>query len=182
MREIISIHIGQAGIQVGNACWQLFCMEKDIQPNGLWLKGDNIEFGGELFQKISSDKQYEKLIPRQLFIDFQPDAINKIKNSEYRELFHPDNFIVDIIRLFKNFCKRILQIMEEKQLKNAWTEQESLQLIALIFKDFLFSFSWRRHRIRIWIFIIGVNINKLSKKTSNRIFYFSISNLILKYL
>ena len=35
MREIISIHIGQAGIQVGNACWELYCLEHDIQPDGM---------------------------------------------------------------------------------------------------------------------------------------------------
>lgn len=34
MREIISIHIGQAGIQVGNACWELYCLEHGIQPDG----------------------------------------------------------------------------------------------------------------------------------------------------
>ena len=27
MREIIAIHIGQAGVQVGAACWELFCLE-----------------------------------------------------------------------------------------------------------------------------------------------------------
>ena len=26
MREIISIHIGQAGVQIGNSCWELFCL------------------------------------------------------------------------------------------------------------------------------------------------------------
>ena len=34
MREIISIHIGQAGIQVGNSCWELYCLEHDIHPDG----------------------------------------------------------------------------------------------------------------------------------------------------
>ena len=34
MREIISIHIGQAGIQVGNACWELYCLEHGIEPDG----------------------------------------------------------------------------------------------------------------------------------------------------
>lgn len=34
MREVISIHIGQAGIQVGNACWELYCIEHGIQPDG----------------------------------------------------------------------------------------------------------------------------------------------------
>lgn len=30
MRECISVHIGQAGIQVGNACWELYCLEHGI--------------------------------------------------------------------------------------------------------------------------------------------------------
>lgn len=34
MREIISVHIGQAGIQVGNSCWELYCLEHGIQPDG----------------------------------------------------------------------------------------------------------------------------------------------------
>eukprot|EP00955_Chlamydomonas_euryale_P118767 366558-Chlamydomonas_euryale.AAC.28 len=34
MREVLSIHIGQAGCQVGNACWELYCLEHGIQPDG----------------------------------------------------------------------------------------------------------------------------------------------------
>jgi len=34
MREIISIHVGQAGIQLGNACWELYCLEHGILPDG----------------------------------------------------------------------------------------------------------------------------------------------------
>lgn len=33
MRECVSLHIGQAGIQVGNACWELYCLEHGIQVN-----------------------------------------------------------------------------------------------------------------------------------------------------
>lgn len=28
MRECISIHVGQAGVQIGNACWELYCLGK----------------------------------------------------------------------------------------------------------------------------------------------------------
>eukprot|EP00918_Siedleckia_nematoides_P091831 GHVU01201615.1.p1 GENE.GHVU01201615.1~~GHVU01201615.1.p1 ORF type:complete len:516 (-),score=81.65 GHVU01201615.1:964-2511(-) len=34
MREIVTLHLGQAGVQVGNACWELFCLEHGIQPCG----------------------------------------------------------------------------------------------------------------------------------------------------
>jgi tubulin alpha len=26
-REVVSVHIGQAGVQMGNAAWELFCLE-----------------------------------------------------------------------------------------------------------------------------------------------------------
>ena len=29
-RECISIHVGQAGCQIGNACWELYCLEHGI--------------------------------------------------------------------------------------------------------------------------------------------------------
>ncbi|KAM7490374.1 hypothetical protein LguiA_033295 [Lonicera macranthoides] len=38
MRECISIHFGQAGIQVSNACWELYCLEHGIQPLNLYEK------------------------------------------------------------------------------------------------------------------------------------------------
>ena len=34
MREVISLHIGQAGIQVGNACWELYCLEHGLNYDG----------------------------------------------------------------------------------------------------------------------------------------------------
>ena len=39
MREVISIHIGQAGVQTGNSCWELYCLEHGIQPECVlfWL-------------------------------------------------------------------------------------------------------------------------------------------------
>ena len=40
MRECITIHIGQAGIQSGNACWELFCLEHGIQPDGQKARED----------------------------------------------------------------------------------------------------------------------------------------------
>ncbi|XP_034238342.1 tubulin alpha-4 chain-like [Thrips palmi] len=34
MRECLSIHVGQAGVQMGNACWELYCLEHGIAPSG----------------------------------------------------------------------------------------------------------------------------------------------------
>lgn len=56
MREVISIHVGQAGVQVGAACWELFCLEHGtiisslknigINPNGQ-LPDENAHLNGD---------------------------------------------------------------------------------------------------------------------------------------
>ena len=33
-REVISIHVGQAGVQIGNSCWELYCLEHGLNPDG----------------------------------------------------------------------------------------------------------------------------------------------------
>ena len=39
-RELLSIHIGQAGLSVGNSCWELYCLEHGIKPDGM-MPGDD---------------------------------------------------------------------------------------------------------------------------------------------
>ncbi|CAJ1392026.1 unnamed protein product [Effrenium voratum] len=46
MREAICIHIGQGGVQIGNACWELFCLEHGIQPDGQ-MPSDKTIGGGD---------------------------------------------------------------------------------------------------------------------------------------
>ena len=53
MREVICIHIGQAGIQVGNACWELFCLEHGIQPDGQMPSDKTIGGGDDAFNTFS---------------------------------------------------------------------------------------------------------------------------------
>ncbi|EPY73640.1 tubulin, alpha 1 isoform 6-like protein [Camelus ferus] len=46
MRECISIHIGQAGVQIDSACWELYCLEHGIQPDGQ-MPNDKTTGGGD---------------------------------------------------------------------------------------------------------------------------------------
>ena len=40
MREVLTIMMGQGGCQMGNACWELFCLEHGIQPDGRQMPSD----------------------------------------------------------------------------------------------------------------------------------------------
>ena len=64
MREIISIHIGQAGIQVGNSCWELYCLEHEIQPDGMMPRFSLSSFIFFLGSKFKIQNQFPFLITK----------------------------------------------------------------------------------------------------------------------
>ncbi|CAI2349166.1 unnamed protein product [Caenorhabditis sp. 36 PRJEB53466] len=67
MREVISIHVGQAGVQIGNACWELYCLEHGILPDGTFLDADGSS--GSL-STFFSDTGYGRHVPRGPLIFF----------------------------------------------------------------------------------------------------------------
>ncbi|KAL8505045.1 hypothetical protein ACS0TY_016303 [Phlomoides rotata] len=77
MRECISIHIGQAGIQVGNACWELYCLEHGTQPDGQ-MPGDHTVGGGDdAFNTFFSETGAGKHVPRAVFVDLFQSSTKK---------------------------------------------------------------------------------------------------------
>ena len=94
MREIICIHIGGAGVQIGSACWELLCVEHRIEGNGLIWGGDERERDGEdksgLFSEV---RRWGKQVPRAVFIDTEPTVIDEIRNGKNDRLFHKDRLI-----------------------------------------------------------------------------------------
>lgn len=90
MREIISIHIGQAGVQIGNACWELYCKEHGILPDGSL---DSMAMEDEGSQSFFSQTSAGTYVPRTLMVDLEPGVIDSIKSSNYRNLFHPAQLI-----------------------------------------------------------------------------------------
>ena len=79
MREVISIHIGQAGLQVGNACWELFCLEHGIQPDGQMPSDKSIGGGDDAFNTFFSETGAGKHVPRAVFLDLEPSVIDEIR-------------------------------------------------------------------------------------------------------
>ncbi|GLG92859.1 Tubulin alpha-1 chain [Gryllus bimaculatus] len=94
-RECISIHIGQAGVQTGNASWELFCLEHNIRPDGT-VSGDRL-FDGELRDDVSNvffkETGAGKQVPRAIMVDLEPTVIDEVRVGLWKQLFHPEQLI-----------------------------------------------------------------------------------------
>uniref|UniRef100_A0AAR2IKY7 Uncharacterized protein n=1 Tax=Pygocentrus nattereri TaxID=42514 RepID=A0AAR2IKY7_PYGNA len=92
-RECISIHVGQAGVQIGNACWELYCLEHGIQPDGQMPSDKTIGGGDDSFNTFFSETGAGKHVPRAVFVDLEPTVIDEVRSGTYRQLFHPEQLI-----------------------------------------------------------------------------------------
>ncbi|MCP9257223.1 Tubulin alpha-1 chain [Dirofilaria immitis] len=106
-REVISVHVGQAGVQIGNACWELYCLEHGIQPNGMMLDDQVIDSEDDSYNtfllKLFMIPIFTiaslviaakgKHVPRAIFIDLEPTVVDEVRSGTYRTLFHPEQLI-----------------------------------------------------------------------------------------
>ena len=79
-RECISVHVGQAGVQIGNACWELYCLEHGIQPDGQMPSDKTIGGGDDSFNTFFSETGAGKHVPRAVFVDLEPTVVGKFTN------------------------------------------------------------------------------------------------------
>ena len=86
MREVISIHVGQAGVQMGNACWELYCLEHGISPDGTMPTDDN-DLNDDSFNTFFSETG-AKHVPRAIFVDLEPTVIGKKALDFPMEIIH----------------------------------------------------------------------------------------------
>ncbi|CAP37356.2 Protein CBR-MEC-12 [Caenorhabditis briggsae] len=118
-REVISIHIGQAGVQIGNACWELYCLEHGIQPDGQMPSDKSLGGSDDSFSTFFSETGSGRHVPRAIMVDLEPTVIfivffylsrmlryapsnlpptkkhvpDEIRTGTYRSLFHPEQLI-----------------------------------------------------------------------------------------
>ncbi|KAH9387569.1 Tubulin alpha-1C chain [Tyrophagus putrescentiae] len=74
MRECLSIHVGQAGVQIGNACWELYCLEHGISPDG-------------------NMAEQEKTVDSCSTFFNEPTVVDQVRLGPYGKLFHPEQLI-----------------------------------------------------------------------------------------
>lgn len=118
----MSVHVGQGGVQIGNACWELYCLEHGIQPDGNMPCSCSPYSGmDESFSTFFSETGAGKHVPRAVMVDLEPTVIgmlyhhyflsylhisqrnisfihilfliDEVRTGTYRQLFHPEQLI-----------------------------------------------------------------------------------------
>eukprot|EP01006_Ploeotia_vitrea_P055242 TRINITY_DN67975_c1_g3_i2.p1 TRINITY_DN67975_c1_g3~~TRINITY_DN67975_c1_g3_i2.p1 ORF type:complete len:465 (+),score=257.19 TRINITY_DN67975_c1_g3_i2:227-1621(+) len=115
MRSIISIHVGQAGVQLGNACWELFCLEHGIDKDGLCSAAAVAQSAASTASKAAvhedgchvffSEGYNGKHTPRSVMVDLEPTVVDEVRYGEYRRLFHPNSLISGKEDAASNFAR-----------------------------------------------------------------------------
>jgi tubulin alpha len=93
MREIISLHVGQAGIQLGNSCWELYTAEHGIEPDGTMKAGQPNSKEDRSFQTFFQETGAGKYVPRAVMADLEPSVVDQVRTGTYKKLFHPQQLI-----------------------------------------------------------------------------------------
>ncbi|CAF1544872.1 unnamed protein product [Adineta steineri] len=103
MREIITIQIGQAGNSIGEKFWEYTCNEHGIDPLGIFQGENDLQL--ERINVYFTETKSGRYVPRSIFTDVEQNSLNKIRNSTYGNLFHPEFMINGKTSASNNFAK-----------------------------------------------------------------------------
>ena len=77
VREVLTVSIGQAGVQLGDAVWRQYCAEHGIENDGKSShKVDDVSF-----RCFFEETNGELFVPRNLSVDLEPNVIDDIRNG-----------------------------------------------------------------------------------------------------
>lgn len=71
------MHVGQAGVQMGNSCWELYCLEHGIQPDGT-MPSDKASGSNDCFNTFFNETGSGKMVPRAVMIDLEPTVVGQL--------------------------------------------------------------------------------------------------------
>ncbi|KAM3173214.1 hypothetical protein ACTXT7_012949 [Hymenolepis weldensis] len=78
---------------MGSACWELYCLEHGIRPDGQIPSDAAIGSFEDSFSTFFSETGAGKYVPRALMIDLEPTVVDEIRVGTYRQLFHLSQLI-----------------------------------------------------------------------------------------
>jgi tubulin alpha len=102
-REVLSIGLGQAGVQLGTAVWAQYNEEHDVDPDG--TKQDDYNPDDRQLFTFYEESSTGIIVPRNLFVDLEPNAVDDIRNGPMGFQFNPNFLISGVEDAANNFAR-----------------------------------------------------------------------------
>ncbi|TGZ72184.1 hypothetical protein CRM22_002246 [Opisthorchis felineus] len=90
--ELVQFFIGQYGLQVGNAVWELACAENGLDCSGC-PQDKSVHLDDHGVQTLFTQTPSGKFVPRCALIDTEPTVLDEIRIGHYRNFFNPQNMV-----------------------------------------------------------------------------------------
>jgi len=74
---------------MGNAAWELFCLEHGITPDGQMPSDETVGVSDDSFNTFFSETGTGKHVPRAIMIDLEPTVVDEVRTGTYKQLFNP---------------------------------------------------------------------------------------------
>ncbi|KAI6659330.1 Tubulin alpha-1C chain [Oopsacas minuta] len=107
-REIIHLHLGQAGSQIGGSLWNTYCNEYKVERSGKY-NGQNPTNISHIFKNVG--ESYYK--PRAVFFDLDPETKQTFRDTSLKRLFGEDQFITGREDASNNFARGFYNLGRE---------------------------------------------------------------------
>jgi len=104
IREVITISLGQGGIQLNNAVQEQYLAEHDMNLDGTPQKDFDAEDRKLLtfFEEIQGGSDY---VPRQVSVDLEPTVLDDIRTSTFKDLYYAEDLINSEEDAAENFAR-----------------------------------------------------------------------------
>jgi tubulin alpha len=103
VREVLTINVGQGGIQLSNAVWGQYCAEHAIKNDG--KPGEKFNRKDLNFKCFFEETQAGQYVPRNLNVDLETSVNDDIANGATSALFHPEFLISGKEDAANNFAR-----------------------------------------------------------------------------
>ena len=82
MREIITVNVGEAGINFGDVVWKKYCEDHNINLDGTISTQDTNQDDNTLFHQFFKESSKNRFTARTIMIDTDPCTVEAIRSSK----------------------------------------------------------------------------------------------------
>jgi len=85
VREVLTINVGQCGVQLGSRIWHQYCAEHGIQKDGRMAD----ETADSHFQTFFEETSRSEYVPRNIMVDLEPNVVDDVRTGAFSAIYNP---------------------------------------------------------------------------------------------